>query len=268
MLLSLLVIIYLVNNSLLKIYGDHVPCDKLNLQSNNDQKTIICSDTYSKFDHYYYSQVIRYNQPLPIVDITFRQINDYVEIFKPSFIIKFYGMPYENISIGIDGFMTLKHSNDEYPKIGFITMLLIRGDTRFQVEIGNNVKANCYIYRNGKISFYYEKIPDNIKEILLWPMMNNGLWCSHSTHPTPIKKEYSVILTHESLIEDGTLVEFEPMSDVCDIQNTKDLCINTNRAESQCYWCSMIEKCSNGRDYHADIWMKNGCDANVGDFES
>lgn len=30
----------------------------------------------------------------------------------------------------------------------------------------------------------------------------------------------------------------------------------------------MIEKCSNGRDYHADIWMKNGCDANVGDFES
>ncbi|VDP61286.1 unnamed protein product [Schistosoma curassoni] len=79
MLLSLLVIIYLVNNSLLKIYGDHVPCDKLNLQSNNDQKTIICSDTYSKFDHYYYSQVIRYNQPLPIVDITFRQINDYVE---------------------------------------------------------------------------------------------------------------------------------------------------------------------------------------------
>ncbi|KAH9579072.1 hypothetical protein MS3_00000809 [Schistosoma haematobium] len=93
-------------------------------------------------------------------------------------------------------------------------------------------------------------------------MMNNGLWCSHSTHPTPIKKEYSAILTHESLIEDGTLVEFEPMSDVCDIQNTKDLCINTNRAESQCYWCSMIEKCSNGRDYHADIWMKNGCDAN------
>ncbi|CAH8642126.1 unnamed protein product [Schistosoma haematobium] len=231
MLPSLLVIIYLVNNPLLKIYGDHVPCDKLNLQSNNDQKTIICSDTYSK-------------------------------IFKPSFIIKFYGMPYENISIGIDGFMTLKHSNDEYPKIGFITMLLIRGDTRFQVEIGNNVKANCYIYRNGKISFYYEKIPDNIKEILLWPMMNNGLWCSHSTHPTPIKKEYSAILTHESLIEDGTLVEFEPMSDVCDIHNTKDLCINTNRAESQCYWCSMIEKCSNGRDYHADIWMKNGCDAN------
>uniref|UniRef100_A0A094ZE06 Uncharacterized protein n=1 Tax=Schistosoma haematobium TaxID=6185 RepID=A0A094ZE06_SCHHA len=52
------------------------------------------------------------------------------------------------------------------------------------------------------------------------------------------------------------------MSDVCDIHNTKDLCINTNRAESQCYWCSMIEKCSNGRDYHADIWMKNGCDAN------
>lgn len=48
MLLSLLVIIYLVNNPLLKIYGDHVPCDKLNLQSNNDQKTIICSDTYSK----------------------------------------------------------------------------------------------------------------------------------------------------------------------------------------------------------------------------
>lgn len=34
--------------------------------------------------------------------------------------------------------MTLKHSNDEYPKIGFITILLIRGDTRFQVEIGNN----------------------------------------------------------------------------------------------------------------------------------
>lgn len=48
MLLSLLVIIYLVNNPLLKIYGDHVPCDKLNFQSNNDQKTIICSDTYSK----------------------------------------------------------------------------------------------------------------------------------------------------------------------------------------------------------------------------
>ncbi|CAH8628350.1 unnamed protein product [Schistosoma margrebowiei] len=138
MLLSLLVIIYLVNNSLLKIYGDLISCDKLNFKSNNDQKTIVCSETYSKFDHYYYSQVIRYNQPLPIVDVTFRQINDYAEIFKPSFIIKFYGMPYDNIFIGIDGFMTLKHSNDEYSKIGFITMLLIHGDTRFQVEIGNN----------------------------------------------------------------------------------------------------------------------------------
>ncbi|CAH8602193.1 unnamed protein product [Schistosoma mattheei] len=53
-------------------------------------------------------------------------------------------MPYENISIGIDGFMTLKHSDDEYPKIGFITMLLIHGDTRFQVEIGNNEMRKSY----------------------------------------------------------------------------------------------------------------------------
>ncbi|CAI2733467.1 unnamed protein product [Schistosoma spindalis] len=183
MLLSLLLIIYLVNISLLNIHGDLVSCDKLNFQSNNnDQKIIICSETYSEFDHYYYSQVIHYNQPIPIVDVTFRQINDYVEI------------------------------------------------------------------------------PYNIKEILLRPMINNGLWCSFSTHPTPVKKEYSIILTDQSLIEDGTLVEFEPMSDVCDIQNTKDTCINTNRPESQCYWCSMIEKCSNGRDYYADMWMKNGCD--------
>ncbi|CAH8507566.1 unnamed protein product [Schistosoma turkestanicum] len=180
-------------------------------------KTIFENASYKKVDNYYYCQILRRQQPRPVVEGNFVQL---IEGSAPNllFPIKYYGMNYDSIE---------------------------------------SVKSEIYIPKPKKGEIYEGvifAIPD-------FSVLQKTEYLSTSKCDENIVA-YSTIFTPSSWMTSGTLVEYEPTTQFCSIQQSNQSCFAATTSDFTCYWCPVVDKCSNGYDRYAAIWKENVCHSN------
>ncbi|CAH8506970.1 unnamed protein product [Schistosoma turkestanicum] len=70
---------------------------------------------------------------------------------------------------------------------------------------------------------------------------------------------YNEIYIPATWITNGTLVEFEPLTDYCSRQNSSRLCQSVSTTNMQCYWCRTANICSNKHDMYTAFWHEKNC---------
>ncbi|CAH8560048.1 unnamed protein product [Schistosoma turkestanicum] len=110
-----------------------------------------------------------------------------------------------------------------------------------------------------KISITFIQIPKDISGRKTRSRIINELKCKNKTLNTYRFIPYSIIDVPNYLFKSGTLVEYRPMPKFCSKQNSPEQCFDSSRERIRCYWCSAIEKCSNGGDIHTLKWLENEC---------
>ncbi|CAH8291589.1 unnamed protein product, partial [Schistosoma turkestanicum] len=119
-----------------------------------------------------------------------------------------------------------------------------------------------YLYPNGNISFYYEKIPNEIVPSEITSEIWNDWICRDIGLSGDVSGTHSIrnkIEVPKSLIKSRTLVQFQPMPKVCFKQQSNESCFDATTSKFKCYWCPTISKCSTGQDIHIQKWLENDC---------
>ncbi|CAH8505887.1 unnamed protein product, partial [Schistosoma turkestanicum] len=106
-------------------------------------------------------------------------------------------------------------------------------------------------------------IPTGAWKDFLGATLSDSSWYELKTRTCfPDLAIYSLIDTPASWIASGTLVEFEPTTQFCSIQQSPQSCLAATTSNFTCYWCQTVDKCSNGYDRYAAIWKDNVCYSN------
>ncbi|CAH8599748.1 unnamed protein product [Schistosoma margrebowiei] len=240
----------------LKFIDCHEICTKFEFE--DYKKVIFENNSHEYSHHYYYSRVIRFNQPPPVISDNFEKL-DISRNVVPEFVIKFYGNDITSLSINRQGLITIKKGRFD----GNIFNILI-GDTQknFQISNGNlTFKVTTMINSNGKISFYYENVTKAIRIKDVGSGFSSEIQCGKAGED----EKNPEIRVHRKWIRSGTLVEFEALGD-CSKYNSSEACQDPTTLNTTCIWCETANMCITNNDESIREFKVNGCKGEVSNW--
>ncbi|KAH9584423.1 hypothetical protein MS3_00006031 [Schistosoma haematobium] len=113
-------------------------------------------------------------------------------------------------------------------------------------------EVTCLIHPNGKIVFYYDKVSTEIKGIEWKPKIVGKFGCGRNT----VRSE---IITPETWIESGTMVEYEFIGDYCPKYTSPKACQQATTSDISCFWCDNASICIDSTDRDAHHMKVNKC---------
>ncbi|XP_061701375.1 plexin domain-containing protein 1-like isoform X3 [Syngnathoides biaculeatus] len=121
------------------------------------------------------------------------------------------------------------------------------------------------LYRTGMISFSYKEIPLPPSDIgLAQAPVKVGLsdaFMVKSSQSEGVRRqtvyEYHRIEVGAVNISNSSAVEFTPLP-TCLQHDNCERCISSNRT-SDCSWCNVLQRCSDGMDRYRQEWLEFGC---------
>ncbi|CAH8609230.1 unnamed protein product [Schistosoma haematobium] len=254
-------VIFLVS----KFIDCHEICSKPEFE--DYKKVIFENNSYEYSHHYYYSRVIRHNQPLPVLSDNFEKVS-INQIVVPEFVIKFYGTDVTSLSIDKSGSIFLYKGS----AIGLIDNVFTRTSEHvFQISNGKELlairqsyhkrssngdltfKVTTMISSNGKISFYYENVP----KTTVRKYVRSGFIGEFQCGEEGDEKE-TELSVHRKWIRSGTLVEYEALGD-CPKYNSSEACQDAKTSNTTCIWCEKANVCTSSNDKDVHKFKVNGC---------
>ncbi|CAH8616271.1 unnamed protein product [Schistosoma rodhaini] len=217
LLIAQFILVYSIIFMISRFIKCHEICTKPEL--GNYRKVLFENASYEYSHYYFYSQLIRLNQPVPVISGMFPE-ESFNKPFNSKFMIKYYGSDYPSFYIygygtismykegpvgGIDNYLKDDHLN--YIAISYLEisnnkeMLAIR-QTYHREELTFNVTT--LIHSNGKIAFYYDYISKGIKGNQVKSGLNGVIKCENNEG-----NKMAETKVHEKWIQSGTLVEYE-----------------------------------------------------------
>ncbi|CAH8289473.1 unnamed protein product, partial [Schistosoma rodhaini] len=109
----------------------------------------------------------------------------------------------------------------------------------FSINVdGSEVEATMtsLIHPNGKVSFYYDKIPKEIEESKFQSKIVGSIRCEGGL------QKFFAIHVPEKWIKSGTLVEFQAIGESCLQYDTSETCQNAKTPTTTCFCCEKIEE--------------------------
>ncbi|CAH8599762.1 unnamed protein product [Schistosoma margrebowiei] len=213
----------------LKFIDCHEICTKFEFE--DYKKVIFENNSHEYSHHYYYSRVIRFNQPPPVISDNFEKL-DISRNVVPEFVIKFYGNDITSLSINRQGLITIKKGRFD----GNIFNILI-GDTQknFQISNGNlTFKVTTMINSNGKISFYYENVTKAIRIKDVGSGFSSEIQCGKAGD--------------------------------CSKYNSSEACQDPTTLNTTCIWCETANMCITNNDESIREFKVNGCKGEVSNW--
>ncbi|CAH8496396.1 unnamed protein product [Schistosoma guineensis] len=222
-------------------------------------KVIFENSSYRYSQHYMYLQSISINQPQPSVTTSLDKYTDPLNV-GPELSFKYYSSQVKKFDIfppgGIDirgehyiGYIeafNAKSISSEFAILNKKELFAVKWFMNKEVD-GKQFTAEvtCLIHPNGKIVLYYDKVPREIKEIEWIPKIACG--------GTP------VIITPETWINSGTMVEYEFIGDYCPKYSSPEACQNATTLDITCFWCDKAKLCIDSTDQDAHHMKVNKC---------
>ncbi|CAH8428591.1 unnamed protein product [Schistosoma haematobium] len=117
-------------------------------------------------------------------------------------------------------------------------------------------KVTCLIHPNGKIMLYYDNIPTEIKEVEWKPKIAGIFGCGGN-------ETVSEIITPETWINSGTLLEYEAVRNYCPKYTSLKACQRATTLDITCFWCDEANICIDDTDQDAHNMKVNNCRAKV-----
>ncbi|CAH8560033.1 unnamed protein product [Schistosoma turkestanicum] len=210
------------------------------------REIVYVNETYREYGRYYYSQIINLKQPSPMVNGKFHEMQQNDAVIRPPFSVEFYGEHYDVINVNKRESCRLfvTNSNELSETIRRINTFIYKSSHQYDVYIATedkfvavkwlskdkSIQVHSYLYANGNITFYYEKIPNNINRKEIESGISNDLVCKNTE------------------------------TEICSKQQSAEQCFNSTISKVRCYWCPTIKKCSNGQDIQIIKWLENDCD--------
>ncbi|CAH8680824.1 unnamed protein product [Schistosoma rodhaini] len=233
----------------------------------NHEIVVIENDTYRYSLHYEYSMRIQHNKPQPVSSERFYKIN-LVYTTRPEFSSSFYGKHVQHFDfyhdrndvyevggslIGNIYNYIVNYKNLETKLLNDEELLGVQRNFLINVN-GSEVTAtmSTLLHPNGKVSFYYDNIPKEIKESQLQSKIVGPIICGdvNADHEIPVPAKW---------IKSGTLVEFEAIGEICSQYNTSETCQNATTSTMTCFWCEKGKKCIESNDQNTHGLKVNDC---------
>ncbi|CAI2731678.1 unnamed protein product [Schistosoma spindalis] len=181
-----------------KFFNCQHDCDQVDMMK--ERKLVFKSDTYEYSNHYYYFQTIRLNQTSPVLNEKFERLVSGKSVISQSR-FTFYGADVNKLYINMFGLIRM---------YGSWNLGTISNHMDGEIQIGCEILDKRLVYNvttltypNGKISFYYENIPEEIGEIPLKSSFSGSIQCEKGG------QRFVQINVPEEWIKSGTLVEHE-----------------------------------------------------------
>ncbi|CAH8672596.1 unnamed protein product [Schistosoma margrebowiei] len=227
-------------------------------------------ETFSQTDHYYYTELIRFNQSSPVI---FDNVNKPINLSRPRCPL-FKGVlgigpgtekpDSGNIIHTFDGEneydeIQVKDSNE------FSAVKWLRLNTQYSndYQIKDHVQIVCVIYSNGNISIYYEKIPNEIEtnssvKLIYEPPNEDDHY-----------RRKEILSTY--LVKSGMLIEFTPiLIHTLNCQATRsgtncmeykfcEDCTKDYTSGRKCHWCPKFNTCRHLRDIDIQTLLGKDC---------
>ncbi|CAH8578423.1 unnamed protein product [Schistosoma rodhaini] len=258
-----LLFVYLMVSLAFKIFNCQHACDEMNLNRANELVFERESHEYSHY--YYYSRLIRLNQPSPFVNGTFEKlVTDELQRITPKFSFKFYGSDVTRLVITKYGSIeiygeTFLGAIDHYVPDIISSECEISNDKNvfahrlsFQIsDLNGTFKVTTLIHSNGKISFYYDNVPWGYENYYSRSQIFGLFECGEED-----QRDVGIYFDAK-WVKSGTLVEFEVSGD-CEKHNSIETCQNSTTSNT-CFWCKVANRCivDNNKDIHD--FKVNGC---------
>uniref|UniRef100_A0AA82N7V6 Egg protein CP391S-like protein n=1 Tax=Schistosoma mansoni TaxID=6183 RepID=A0AA82N7V6_SCHMA len=244
----------------------HEICKKPEL--GNYAKVLFENDSYEYSHYYFYSQLIRLNQPVPVISGRFQE-SESNTAFNPKFMIKYYDSDFPSFYVKGYGFIEiingehegvinnfLKDDHLNYVGISYLEisnnkeMLAIR-QTYHQRTHPEKLTFNVttLIHSNGKIAFYYHYVSKGIKGNQVKSGLNGVIKCENNEG-----NKMAETKVHEKWIQSGTLVEYELLGD-CPKHNSTEEC----KGAKTCMWCEKARMCTAINHENIHEFKVNGC---------
>ncbi|XP_061556796.1 plexin domain-containing protein 1-like isoform X1 [Phycodurus eques] len=122
------------------------------------------------------------------------------------------------------------------------------------------------LYRTGSISFSYKDIPLPPSDVSLAQQpvkvgLSDAFVVTSSSQSEGVQRqtvyEYHRIEVGAVNISNSSAVEFMPLP-TCLQHDNCECCISSNQT-SDCSWCNVLQRCSDGMDRHRQEWLDFGC---------
>ncbi|CAH8287894.1 unnamed protein product, partial [Schistosoma guineensis] len=233
------------------------------------EKVIFENRSHRYSQHYMHLQSISINQSQPAVNGSFSRRNDGTYI-TPKLSFKYYSIQVTGFRIFISGEINM-HGEDYF---GYIRPFRSNNtDPEFEISdekellavrwfINKDVdgkqftaKVTCLIHPNGKIILYYDNIPTEIKDVEWKPEIIGKFGCGGKDEIE------SKIVTPETWINSGTLVEYEAVRNYCLKYTSPEACQNARTLDITCFWCDEANICIDDTDQDAHNMKVNNCRA-------
>ncbi|CAH8428603.1 unnamed protein product [Schistosoma haematobium] len=211
-------------------------------------------------------QSISINQSQPAVNGSFSRRNDGT-LVKPKLSFKYYSSQVTQLVIfssgGISmhgqdrlGYISPFRSDNTYPEFEISDekeLLAVRWFINKDVDGKQfTAKVTCLIHPNGKIMLYYDNIPTEIKGIEWKPKIVGKFSCGGN-------ETVSEIITPETWINSGTLVEYEAVRNYCPKYTSPKACQRATTSNITCFWCDKANICIDSTDQDAHNMKVNNC---------
>ncbi|CAH8490718.1 unnamed protein product [Schistosoma margrebowiei] len=192
------------------------------------------------------------NQPIPVVNDKFVRLANGEEI-TPKLPFKFYGTNVRALKMRIyENTVVIEMKAEE--EIGIISTYLKEGALS-ALEISNKnvtLKVLYLIRPNGKISFYYENVPEEVG-------INETSSSVYGRFPCEVEAPiYPIITVIGERIKTGILVEYEVSGD-CPNHNSSEACKGAKTSNTMCMWCEHANMCITSNDKDTQKFKVNGC---------
>ncbi|CAH8615638.1 unnamed protein product, partial [Schistosoma rodhaini] len=232
------------------------------------RKVIFENDSYEYSHHYYYSQLIRLNQPTPVFSGKFEKVI-FSQSVVPAFLIKFYDIDVDTLNVASFGLQMmykgelvgqidneLKIHAQSNLEISNNKELLALRQTYHKQDNGESFTftVTSLIYPNGKIAFYYDDVSKATNGIQLQSNILGVINCGENGAILLLAKTY----VPEEWIHSGTLVEHEVLGD-CPKQKTINACEDAKTPDRTCIWCENSDMCTASNDKDNHDFKVDGC---------
>uniref|UniRef100_A0A5K4FBB7 Egg protein CP391S-like protein n=1 Tax=Schistosoma mansoni TaxID=6183 RepID=A0A5K4FBB7_SCHMA len=255
---------------LLKFINCNEVCSNPELRKN--KIVIFQNPSYKYSHHYYYSQLIRLNQPTPVFSGKFEKVI-FSQSVVPAFLIKFYDIDVDTLNVASFG-LQMMYKGDLVGQID--NELEIDAETNFEISNYKELLAlrqtyhkqdnitsftftvTSLIYPNGKIAFYYDDVSKTTNGIQLQSNILGVINCEENGAIKLVAKTN----VPEEWIYSGTLVEHEVLGD-CPKQKTINACEDAKTPDRTCIWCENSDMCTASNDKDNHDFKVDGCHVEV-----
>uniref|UniRef100_G4LV60 Uncharacterized protein n=1 Tax=Schistosoma mansoni TaxID=6183 RepID=G4LV60_SCHMA len=217
------------------------------------ENVIIENDTYLYSHHYKYSMKIQRHQSQPVPSDRFNIKINGIHTVYPQFTCSYHGSHVHKIMFYEDNaddvyeygrsYIGTNHNYlNNYVKLNSAVLdeeKLIGVKRTFSINVnGAEVEATMtsLIHPNGKVSFYYDKIPKKLWKVKLISKLTGIIKCEDGL------QKFFAIHVPEKWIKSGTLVEFQAIGEFCLQYDTSETCQNAKTPTTTCFCCEKIEE--------------------------